>query len=317
MQRESENAQIQREAGSGSRSALAFVLLIGALSFFADFTYEGSRSILGPFLASLQATGTIVGVVTGFGELMGYAIRLVSGRLADATRRFWLITICGYVLQMASVPALAFAQTWQTAAVLIVLERTGKAIRNPPRDVMLSHAGKRMGGYGWAFGVHEALDQFGAMCGPLALSAVLAYRGSFRLAFATLAIPAAINLSLVAAARITYPRPQDLEVRSTAAVGGRGFPRVFWAYLAGAALVAAGFADYPIIAFHLSRREVVSTEGIAVFYAVAMAVSGAGSLALGRLFDRHGFRVLVGLTLVAALFAPLVFLGGFWIALLG
>lgn len=317
MQRESGNTEVQGAGARGTRSAFAFVLLIGVLSFFADFTYEGSRSILGPFLASLAATGTIVGILTGFGELMGYAIRLASGRLADATGRFWPITISGYVLQMASVPALAFASSWQAAAVLIVLERVGKAIRNPPRDVMLSHAAKRVGGYGWVFGLHEALDQFGAMCGPLAVSAVLAYRGSFHLAFAVLAIPAAVNLSLVVAARITYPRPQDLETGSSTSMGGRGLPRVFWVYLAGAALVAAGFADYPIIAFHLSRSDAVSAEGIAVFYAVAMAVSGAGSLVMGRLFDRYGFRVLVVLTVVSALFAPLVFLGGFWIALLG
>src|SRR2546421_2862251 len=128
-----------------SRTAFRFVLMIGILSFFADFTYEGSRSILGPFLVSLQASGTVVGVITGFGELLGYGLRLVSGRLADATGRFWLITIFGYVVQMAAVPALALVDSWPAAAILIILERVGKAIRNPPRDVMLSHAGKQLG----------------------------------------------------------------------------------------------------------------------------------------------------------------------------
>jgi hypothetical protein len=155
------------------RTALRFVVLIGILSFFADFTYEGSRSIIGPYLATLQATGTIVGVVTGLGELLGYSLRLVSGRWADATGRYWPITIFGYVVQMAAVPALALTGSWPAAAALIILERVGKAIRNPPRDVMLSHAGKQVGGYGWAFGLHEALDQFGAMFGPLAVAAVL------------------------------------------------------------------------------------------------------------------------------------------------
>ena len=145
---------------------MRFVLLIGALSFFADFTYEGARSVLGPFLASMQASAIAVGWISGGGERLGDGLRLVSGRLADATGRFWPITIFGYVLQMASVPALALAHSWQAAAVLIILERVGKAIRNPPRDVMLAHTGQRVGGYGWAFGVHEALDQFGALCGP-------------------------------------------------------------------------------------------------------------------------------------------------------
>jgi hypothetical protein len=139
---------VQGDIGT-SRAAFRFVLLIGILSFFADFTYEGSRSILGPFLESLQASGTVVGLITGFGELLGYGLRLVSGRLADATGRFWPITIFGYVVQMAAVPALALVGSWHAAAILIVLERVGKAIRNPPRDVMLSHAGKQLGGQCW------------------------------------------------------------------------------------------------------------------------------------------------------------------------
>ena len=298
------------------RTALRFVVLIGILSFFADFTYEGSRSIIGPYLATLQATGAIVGIVTGFGELLGYGLRLVSGRWADATGRYWPITIFGYVVQMAAVPALALTASWPAAAALIILERVGKAIRNPPRDVMLSHAGKEAGGYGWAFGLHEALDQFGAMFGPLAVAAILAHKGSYHEAFAVLLIPAIINLSLVLLARWLYPKPQDLE-RSPPAIGGKHLPRIFWIYLLGAVLVAAGFADYPLIAYHFTRAETVPGEWIAIFYAVAMAVSGTGSLVLGRLFDRFGFVVLVVLTLVSALFAPLVFLGGFWAALLG
>jgi MFS family permease len=306
---------VAAHAGS-RREAFRFVLLIGILSFFADFTYEGSRSILGPFLASLAASGTVVGVVTGLGELLGYGLRLVSGRLADATGRFWPITIFGYVVQMASVPALALVDSLPAAAALIILERVGKAIRNPPRDVMLSHAAKQVGGYGWVFGLHEALDQFGAMFGPIAVAVVLAHRGDYRFAFAVLLVPAVINLALVATARLLYPRPQDLE-SSPPSVAAKGLPRTYWVYLAGAALVAAGFADYPIMAYHLSRSGVATGEWIAVFYAVAMAVSGAGSLVLGRLFDRFGFAVLIALTLVSAVFAPLVFLGGFWLALSG
>jgi MFS family permease len=298
------------------RIALRFVVLIGILSFFADFTYEGSRSIIGPYLATLHASGTVVGIVTGFGELLGYSLRLFSGRWADATGRYWPITIFGYVVQMASVPALALTGSWPTAAVLIILERVGKAIRNPPRDVMLSYAGQQVGGYGWAFGLHESLDQFGAMCGPLAVAAVLAHHGSYSEAFAVLLVPAVINLSLVFLARVLYPKPQDLD-RSQPSPARTDLPRIFWIYLLGAILVAAGFADYPLIAYHFARTGTVPGEWIAIFYSVAMAVSGTGSLVLGRLFDRYGFVVLVTLTFISALFAPLVFLGGFWAALLG
>jgi MFS family permease len=300
-----------------SHTALRFILLIGVLSFFADFTYEGSRSVIGPFLASLAANATIIGIVTGFGELAGYGLRLVSGRAADRTGRYWPITIAGYVIQMASVPALALAGNWPVAATLIILERIGKAIRNPPRDVMLSHAAKNAGGYGWAFGVHEALDQFGAMVGPLVVAAVLAHHGTYRLAFAVLVIPAIINLSFVLLARFLYPRPQDLDSAPATVAPSTGLPTAFWIYLAGAALVAAGFADYPVIAFHFAHVGSVPSDWIAAFYAIAMAVSGAGSLLFGRLYDRFGFSVLIVLTLISAAFAPLVFFGGFWFALLG
>lgn len=310
------SAQV-RNATPASRIAMRFVLLIGILSFFADFTYEGARGVLGPYLASLQASALVVGAVTGFGELLGYGLRFFSGRLADSTGKFWPITIFGYVLQMAAVPALALTGSWQTAAVCIIAERVGRAIRNPPRDVMLSHAAKNLGGYGWTFGIHEACDQFGAMFGPLVVAAVLAHHGSYHLAFAVLLVPALINLTFVVTARLLYPKPQDLEQGIQVAASGTRFSRTFWVYLTGASLVAIGFADYPLIAYHFARTGTVSTHWIPVFYSVAMAVSGSSSLLFGRLFDRFGFRVLIALTLIASLFAPLVFLGGFRIALAG
>lgn len=300
-----------------ARKAIYFVLLLGVVSLFADFTYEGARSVVGPYFALLGASATIVGVVTGFGEFVGYALRLASGRWADATRRFWPIAIFGYVLQLSAVPALAFARTWPAVAALIILERVGKAIRNPPRDVMLSHAGREGGGLGWVFGIHEALDQFGAMIGPLLVAAVLAFRHDYRLAFGVLAVPALISFLFLGIARFVYPKPEEFEPPEPPGSVSSSFPVVFWVYLAAAALVAAGFADYPIIAFHFSKAHVVPAVWVAVFYSVAMAVSGSGSLLFGRLFDRYGFRVLIVLTLITAAYAPLAFLGGFWIALLG
>jgi predicted MFS family arabinose efflux permease len=297
------------------RMALRFVVLIGVLSFFADFAYEGSRSILGPYLGSMAASAAVIAVVTGFGELVGYVLRLFSGRLADATRQFWPITIFGYLVQMAAVPALALTHQWPSAAALIILERAGRAIRNPPRDVMLSHAGKHVG-YGWVFGMHEAFDQCGALLGPLLVAAVLAHQGDYRRAFALLLVPAIVTIGFLLLARALYPRPQDLE-SAPPEIQPHGLPSTYWVYLAGAALVAAGFVDYPLIAYHLTRAGVLSGSGVAIFYSVAMAVSGSGSLLFGRLFDRFGFRVLIGLTILSAAFAPLVFLGGFGLALAG
>jgi MFS family permease len=305
-----------RQYASQASPALKFVLLVGVMSFFADFTYEGSRSIIGPYLGLLGAGALAIGVITGLGELLGYSLRLVSGPSADRTGLYWPITIGGYLLQMSVVPLLALAGSWQVAALLIILERAGKAIRNPPRDAMLSHAAKGMG-YGWAFGVHEALDQFGAMFGPLLVALILALSlHDYRLAFLVLAVPATITLSILVLARRLYPRPQDFETGPERIISAR-LPPVFWIYLAAAALVAAGFADFPLIAYHFQQAGSVPAALIPVSYAVAMAVSGAGSLIFGRLFDRVGIGILIPLTVVTALYAPLVFLGGFWSSLVG
>jgi MFS family permease len=297
-------------------SPLKFVLLIGIMSFFADFVYEGSRGIIGPYLAFLGASAFTIAVVTGFGEFVGYSWRLVSGRFSDETGQYWPITIFGYVIQMTSVPLLALVGSWQMAALLIVLERFGRATRNPPRDVMLSYAAKEMGGYGWAFGLHEALDQFGALFGPLAAAGIIAWRGDYRLAFTMLLIPALIMLSLLAVARLTYPHPEKMD-STPPNLEAKGLPRVYWLYLAGAIFVAIGFADFPFMAYHLEKMSIVSPSMIPVFYALAMGVSGVGSLLFGRLFDKFGIVILVPLTVLSALFAPLVFLGSFWAALIG
>ncbi len=301
------------------RRATRFVLLVGVMSLFADCTYEGSRSILGPYLGLFGLGGTAISIITGVGELLGYGLRPLFGRLADGSKKFWPITIFGYVVQMVAVPLLAFAGNWPMAAWLVIQERMGKAIRNPPRDVMLSHAAKEMG-YGWAFGLHEALDQTGALIGPVAIAVVLASgAGTFadyRMAFAYLAIPAAVMLCVLAVARYTYPHPESMEV-SIPEPETKGFPRVFWVYLAGAILVGAGMGGWPLIAYHLQTVGIVSFALIPAFYAVAMGVSGVGSLLFGRVLDKRGMYVLIPLTLSSALALPLVWLGGFRMSLVG
>jgi len=297
------------------RQALEFVVLLGIVSLFADMTYEGARSVTGPFLAALGATGTAVGVVAGFGELIGYGFRLVSGLISDRTRRYWAITIAGYAINLMAVPLLALAGRWEVAAALMIAERVGKAIRNPPRDAMLSHAASRLG-VGWAFGLHEALDQTGAVIGPLIVAVVLHARHRYQDSFAILLIPAALALSVLIAARMHYPRPQELESAGPE-LRSAHWPRSFWLYLTAIGLVAAGYVDFPLIAYHFERTATVPQNWIPIFYSVAMGIDALAALLFGRLFDRVGPAILAPVILASSLFAPLTFLGGFKVALLG
>jgi len=307
--------QVETRKDISRGTALKFVILLGVVSLFADMTYEGARSITGPFLAVLGASATVVGVFAGLGELLGYGLRLLSGYLSDRTGRYWTVTLVGYAINLLAVPLLALAGRWEVAVLLMMAERIGKAIRNPSRDAMLSHATKEMG-RGWGFGLHEAMDQSGAMLGPLAVAAVLFFKGSYRAGFGILLVPALLAIGILLTARWLYPHPRDLEAISSK-LETQGFQHVFWLYLAAAALIGAGYADFPLIAYHFQKVSLVSQDWIPIFYAVAMGVAALSALLFGRLFDRVGISILIGVALLSAFFAPLVFLGGFHLALAG
>jgi len=311
------NKAVPGGARTAAKRALVFVVLLGVVSLFADMTYEGSRSIWGPFLGTLGATGAMVGLIAGGGELLGYVLRLFTGALADKTGRYWAITILGYTINLLAVPSLALAGNWPVAAGLVILERSGKALRTPARDAMLSHAARDMGGAGWAFGLHEALDSVGAVLGPLIAALVLFLHGGYRHAFAWLLLPALAALATLAIARMKFPQPQELDAAPTPHASDAKALRDLKVFLAATALIAAGYSDFALIAFHLARDHVVGNDVVPTLYALASLAGGATALALGKLFDRRGLSVLLWATLVPALYAPLVFLGGPWAALAG
>jgi MFS family permease len=299
-----------------ARIAFRFVFLFGIINLFADMTYEGGRGIAGPFLGSLGASAAVVGFVAGFGELMGYALRSIWGYFGDKTHRYWLMIFIGYAVNMLAVPALALAGNWPVAAALLIAERTGRGIRKPNVDAMLSHAAKSLGS-GWVFGLNEALDQTGATIGPLITALVLYLKGGYHLAFAALLISAVLCLVTLAVARMIYPRPHELESRQPHMPSAEGQSSAYWKYLIGAALIAAGFADFSLAAFHFRRVGTVPEAMIPVFYAVAMATGAISALVLGWLYDRYGRVIVLLAFILPVLFAPLVFLGGFALALLG
>lgn len=296
-------------------NALKFIILLGLVSLLADMTYEGARSITGPYLGLLGASAATVGFVAGFGELVGYALRFVSGYLVDRTRRYWFLTIIGYAVNLLAVPLLALAGNWPMAAILIIAERMGKALRTPPRDVMLSHATSQIG-RGWGFGLHEAMDQIGAIIGPLMVAVILYFYGNYQTGFVSLLLPAILALTVLITSRLLYPRPHDLEVNPPK-LETKGLRSVYWIYIVAVIFIALGFADFPLIAYHFQKVEIVSPVAIPIFYAVAMGIDALAALIFGHLFDKIGMRALVIAVIFSAFFAPMVFWGGFSMALLG
>ncbi len=270
-------------------------------------TYEGAHSIIGPYLKDLGATALQVAVIAGVGEMLGASLRFFSGRFADRTRAYWTITFFGYAMNVVAVPALAFAQNWQTAAILIVIERTGKALRGPARDVLLSGATQEIG-HGWGFGLHSIMDQTGAVIGPLLMVAAVARSNHFGPAFFWLAFPALGTLAALLMARVLNPD----RARTVKAQSSQDMPRLFWAYVPAAGLLACGMVDFPLLAYHFQAAKISTAVEIPLLYAGAMAVNGLTALLFGRLFDRIGLNSLVLGIFISLLALPFGFLGGPW-----
>ncbi|MFF3074006.1 MFS transporter [Kitasatospora sp. NPDC057904] len=288
-----------------------FVVWWGIISLLADFVYEGARSVTGPLLASLGASAVVVGAVTGAGEAAALGLRLVSGPLADRTGRFWALTIAGYALTVLSVPPLGVVGALGPACVLVVAERVGKAVRSPAKDTLLSHATAATG-RGRGFAVHEALDQVGAVVGPLTVAGVLAAGGGYGPALGVLAIPGSAVLVLLGWLRTRVPDPAVYEPAAVPEARrersrSRRLPRVFWVYAAFTATTMTGFATFGLLSYHLVQRHLLSVSLIPVLYAGAMLADAAAALVAGWLYDRVGPRVLLALPALAAAVPALAF----------
>lgn len=293
-----------REISSQKTGALRFIVLMGVVSLFGDIVYEGARGVTGPYLALLGASASVVGLVGGLGEFIGYALRLFSGFMADRTKAYWLFTFIGYGL-LVSIPLLSFAQSWQIAALLILLERAGKAFRSPARDTILSYATKEVG-RGFGFGLHEALDQIGAIVGPLIFSAILFAGGNYRLGFSVLWIPAMMVPVVLCIARNRLPHPEKLEIaHESGSKDNTLFSKTFVLYSLFTFFAVAGFANFPLIAYHLKMKTIVGDAQIPALFALAMGVDALTALIIGKTYDRMGLKILIIVPLLS-FFIPLL-----------
>lgn len=292
-----------------------FVLAFGAVSLLADVVYEGARSVTGPLLGSLGASAALVGVITGAGEAAALGLRVFSGPLADRTGRFWGLAIAGYALTVAAVPPLGLVGTLWAAAALVIAERLGKAVRSPAKDTLLSHAAAAVG-RGRGFAAHEAMDQVGALIGPLAVAGVLAATGgSYGPALLVLAVPGIAALALLARLRARVPDPSQYEPgaadpRHPLPRRPAALPREFWSYAAFTATTMTGFTTFGVLSYHLVHGGLLPVAAVPVVYAGAMLAGGLTSLAVGWAYDRTGPAVLAVLPLLAAAVPPLAFTAG-------
>ncbi|HOW05979.1 MFS transporter [Methanospirillum hungatei] len=285
--------------------AYRIIIILGIVALLGDIIYEGARSISGPYLLTLGASAVLVGTITGAGEFLGYAVRLISGRVADSTRMYWVLTALGYGM-LITVPLLAFTGSWEMAAVLFILERIGKGIRSPPKDTILSHATAPIG-RGMGFGIHELLDQIGAVAGPVILAVALAGTGTYKEGFLLLFIPFIILIGLVLVAWRLLPDPVSFEKGHIALYSeATGIGREFIMFSVFTLLCTAGFLSFPLISFHALQTGLMVAYEIPLLYAGAMLVDAAIAPIAGRLYDTKGIILLLPIPLIGII---LPFLG--------
>jgi len=306
---------VRKKQRTPTGGAMAFIVLMGIVSLFSDMTHEGARSVLGEYLNLAGASAATIGFVSGIGELCGYSLRLLSGFLADKTKRYWTLVIAGYTLQVLAIPALALVPEngWVIACGLIILERIGKAIKKPAKNTLVSFAASEVG-TGKGFAYQEFLDQLGAFFGPVMLFVIAWIKGTsnlfstYRICFAVLGIPAAVTVLLVLFSRAKYPHPEQFEKGPEEKTAFR-FKKSFVCYMIAICLFAFGFADFTLITLHAAKVRAFPEATLSLLYAAAMAVDAFAALAFGRLFDRIGIRALILSTLCSAFFSCFVFLG--------
>ena len=312
-------------------SAWRTVVGFGVVSLAADMVYEGARSITGPFLGSLGATALVVGLVTGAGEAAALVLRLASGPLADRSGRYWSLTIVGYAMTAVCVPLMAVAPFvggagLALASTLVILERSGKAIRSPSKSALLASAARAVG-RGRGFAVHKALDQVGAFAGPLLVAGLVALTAAMWAGLAVLAVPAAVSMVLLLWIRARVPDPSvfdpDSEPQPAAGQQARAkpspvaLPRRFYLFALSSAASTLGLMTFGIISFHLVDTGLLVAAVVPLLYAAAMAAEAVSALITGFAYDRWDARVLVSLPFLVASVPLLTLANQLWVAVVG
>ncbi|MFX0113134.1 MAG: MFS transporter [Candidatus Hodarchaeota archaeon] len=301
------------------RQYIHIVLLFGLISLCGDIVYEGARGIVPPYLVLLGATALVIGIVGGLGDFIGYSLRFITGRQADATHRYWTFVFLGYGLTFLVVPLLGVTRALWLAVILLILERLGKAIRTPSRDVLLSAVSKEIG-RGKAFGVAEALDQIGAFLGPLFVAAALVFWSSdvdnpnvddYVLPFGILLLPGILALMILLLTYDLYPKTTELTVAKTKysntapSTSLSSIPQHIWLYSLTMATSVFGLFGAFFILYRAGEIPSMPSYWIPLLYLFAMAVDAIFALIFGVVYDRCGIP-LIAISFIFVALIPIV-----------
>lgn len=299
--------------------AMIFLLLFGVVSLLSDMTHEGASSIQGSYLSLIGASATVIGFISGLGELIGYSLRFIFGKITDKTKKYWPMTIIGYLIDTLCVPLLAFVgrNGWICACILLSLQRIGKAIKKPAKDTIMSFAANQ-GKVGRSFGIQEMLDQIGAFLGPLFLYIIMLFQTdgdtfvNYSICFLFLFIPSLATIIVLFLTKHKFPNPDKFEVEKENETKFK-FKSSFVFYIIGISLFAFGFIDYSIISMHISNTFVlennsfINEQTLPLIYSIAMIVDAFAALIFGKLYDKKGMLSLIIATLCSSLFSIFIF----------
>lgn len=275
------------------KKAYTAILLMGIVSMLGDIVYESGRGIAPDYLYFLGASAFIVGITSGIGELVGYGMRLVSGPVADKTHAYWLFIFLGYGL-IISIPLLGFTNSIPVVALLVIGERLGKALRSPSRDAVVSVVSKGIGS-GKAFGLHEFIDQLGAIVGPAFLGFVMLRTGNdFGFSFKML-FPFYVLMMIVL--YLTYNRVKDTveEIRGQGSSSEGKLGDSFWRYSVAVLLNTVGLMPIALILYNGARILETSEQLwlVPFLYVIVQLIDAPMALVSGYIYDKIGTKLLV------------------------
>lgn len=291
---------------ANTRRAYIAVILLGIVSLMGDVVYEGSRGLVPEYLAFLGASAFVIVFIGRLGEFLGYALRLVSGVLSDTTQAYWTFMLLGYGL-IISIPLLGFSHAWEVAIILVLLERLGKALRAPSRDAIISIVSRDLGGAGKAFGIHEFLDQIGAVLGPLLVTSIMFYSGGdYHITFHILFFPFFVLMIVLGIAYAKIGKFRSSEPKETRIGKNVILEKPFYTYTLAVVLNTVGLIPYELILYKAYVIVPLNSLWIPpLIYTIMMLVDAPAALFSGYAYDKLRIKILI-LPFALSVVAPLL-----------